>query len=373
MTANAMLLPLLLLAAVDPAQRDTAPPPPLTITTRWADAVNVLSVEQSGPYAAAARRFRDAARLLRETEGPGAIYVRYDTDPSVEGVELRAQVGVLPVPASVAAPAPAGRATSTDQQEFQRGSLPAEFVAVAEIEGADRPGPETYTRLVEWAHSAGFEPAGPYIELYHPAGPRNGHRGPVVEVRLTLKVPAPDAPSARRQPPARPAETQAAPAETAATAEMSTAELLALPDFAAVAARVVPAEAAHDAACRAFVEQVVFRVGALAKAAEQFDRGRADDLHALADALRARQTAVLPPVGAVPGPAQEVTPAEADGDPQAEARRSVLHDLDALLGRLMLGVTDGTGAWEELPTLLDRAAQTHGCPNLSGKPATMSE
>ena len=200
------------------------------------------------------------------------------------------------------------------------------------------------------------------IQLVLVAGERPAQAAAAAASKPAAAVPATaQATPTTGQAPTPPPAPAAKPAVEPVDPSLSLAELIEDGSFDQAAARLLPAEQPWNRPRLVWWERCLFRLGAIGKALDQQARGSDSTLQQLTTALQARlrgQTGQLD----LGGGATSVRPSPAGPPAPGVPARELLTQLDALLGRAVLGEVDGPGALAAVVVILERTQPADPAP-----------
>jgi effector-binding domain-containing protein len=380
MDARAKTLPTVVCAlwAMSLPLRADEPPPAATapeIVLKQPDPAVVVFLEQTGPYWTVGPLFRQARELMLAHNEAGPLFARYATDPTTVAPEaLRTRVGFV------------AKGEWAPEPPFRSAEYESEQVAAMVVEGSYGTTTRYYPVMREWLSAHGFEPVGPVIELYPPVA--RGTWGGTQRTEIQMPVRRPRVP----EPPAAPVVASAenepqrffdsweAPGDAPETQDTPTAderptgpirepgavsalaapepiqpvrELIAVSRFDRIAEQLIPVDRPTPAALQVWLGQVVFRVSAVAKGIEQTFPGGAPQVTALSEAIvrRYRQASESSNVNPLESAVVHV---DMRSDPHSAQRRSIVRDLDNLLGQVAIKTVDADSALGRLEDILQR-------------------
>jgi len=347
---------------------------PSQVFTKETAPVRVAFVEHSGPYwttGPIVEQVRDAMRELGET---GPLFLRLpDSAHGTGDGSGRNEIGfVLQGTREPKAPF---------RVERRSGRLVAYILA---------PGPfgttaRHHTTLSRWAGENGFESTGSFTELYWIG--RKPFDREIVEIQMDVRkqsgAPPPPSPSAptiatestdprqaheAAQPvvaqdkPAAPLESATPPSETdrdsgpasgpgppALDGPPSIEALYQQGEWPAIAERLLPLHAIHDAGARAWLEQFVLRLSALSRGLERDGSTPAVAIRHMSDHIRRRFDENAGGVAAVnfSGSTASVSP----------KHRAIMMELDRLLGRVAMEAVEPMELERQCVGLVTRVAE----------------
>lgn len=131
------------------------------------------------------------------------------------------------------------------------------------------------------------------------------------------------------------------------------AVLIATGRYDRVAEQLIPADRTLPPSYRIWLGQVVFRVRAVANGIERANHQEARSVTAVAEALRLRYGKAMADLHGA-SLQQAVVRVDVHRDSEAARMRSIVGDLDRLMGRIAFGGLDPTGATKALAEILQR-------------------
>lgn len=357
--------------AEEPAHA-TAPP---EIVLKQPDPAVVVFLEHTGPYWTVGPLFRQVREVMLAHNEAGPLFARYATDPtSVAPESLRTRVGFV------------AKGEWAPEPPFRSAEYESEQVAAMVVEGSYGTTTRYYSVMRGWLSAHGFEPVGPVIELYplvargaSPGTQRTEIQMPVRRARVPEPPAAPvvasaenepqrffdsweasgdepgtqDAPTADEGPTAPVREPGAVSALAVREPIRPVRELIATSRFDRIAEQLIPVDRPTPAALQVWLGQVVFRVSAVAKGIEQTFPGGAPQVTALSEAIvrRYRQASESSTVNPLESAVVHV---DMRSDPRSAQRRSIVRDLDNLLGQVAIKTVDADSALGRLEDILQR-------------------
>lgn len=336
---------------------DDAPPPaaPHEIVLKNIDPARVVYLEHTGPYWTVGPLFKQVREAMTEHNEIGPMFARYLADPTLVPAEsLRTEVGFV------------AQGNWTPEPPLKTAQREGEQVVSIIVEGSYGTTTRAYALLHDWISRQGFEAVGPLIEWY-PSPPRGASPG---AHRTEIQIPvrrdsvAAVATSEPKFAAVFPRKTDDTSVTSGvgvddSTATVSTEPLYPIKDlidssrFDRVAEQLIPADRPMSAGMQIWFGQVVFRINAVAKGIEQTYPGGSPQATALSEAIvqRYRQA---PASSKVDPLAQAVVRVDTHSDPQSAQKRSIVRDLDNLLGQVALRTVEPQSALDRLCDLLQR-------------------
>jgi len=340
-------------------------PPSDQPTVQWTEPVNVVYIEDKGPYWGPAPLFRQVNVLAAKHGLTSPMFTRYLDDPSSGSTSLSFQVGIfVPKPLQVDPP-------------FRRADWPREYVVTRSFDGSRRGSTEQWAKLIEWARQHDLNPLGPVVEVYFPAsGSEDGD--PRTELRLLVEPPKessasqpvvePNGRGARASPSSGQVLTPSAqpppqPQDEEIIADPEPiASLITSADFDRIARQLLPSRRAYSDEEYLFWDQFAFRVGAMGRWLREAYGSEAASITALCDAITARYERIM--TSDRPAPSAHsvvrVTVPTGEADP---VLRSALRDVEALLGRCLVRAADPPAALTDLTLILQTLQDRTVLPN----------
>lgn len=337
---------------------ETAPPSsPPEIILKNTDPSRVIFLEHTGPYWTVGPLFKRIREVMAEHDETGPMFARYLADPTVVPADsLQAEVGFV-----------SGGAWNPEPP-LKSAQREGEQVVSIVVEGSYGTTTRAYSLLHDWISRNGFEAVGPLIEVY-PSRPQGAPTG---AHRTEIQIPVRRAPSADRSSPQpraavaitrkpndAPAVSGVDPPPPATTIEpfYSIKDLVDSSRFDRVAEQLVPTDHPMPPGMQIWFGQIAFRISAVAKGLEQNYPGGSPQATALSEAIvqRYRQTSASTQVDPL---AQAVVRVDTHTDPQSSQKRSIVRDLDNLLGQVALKTVDPQSALIRLSELLQRIQDT---------------
>lgn len=311
---------------------------------------HVFYLDFTGRYWAVGSQFREVRAFTLEHDISGPMFCRYRSGSAQnDAEEIVAQVGViLESPLSASEP-------------FKSATWPEGEVAILVLDGARRPGAEVFRQLAAWAREQGRSPTGDAVAVYHGGRATGGE--PFTEVQIELEpavgtgsingptidepeVPEPRAILAREDDRRRLHELRG----------LSSAELLDQQRWDDLALLLVPEKSHWHEWEVMWLEAVHFRLGAVGRVLNESDPGEGTPYVMLAAALRARAKSVLAGNG-LASLSQRVTRLGSASATRSEGAQTVIDRLDALVGRLAMGLLDSSSVDASASRILDAARQ----------------
>lgn len=367
----------------------TPPDAELVFETKTVPPHEVTYLEHEGPYWRLGPLFRtiDNARRQLATDAP--MYARFCAPPlDPRAAACTTEVGLI-------TDAPARTASG-----FHTAHRDAERVAFTVIRSNVASTRRHYDPLYKWIQENGFTATGPVTEVHLPPAKDQAISGPGTELRVTIE-PQTDAPldnpeakqtdperepvaetpgtvkAAKRASTAQPAESVQPDAVDHATDPATDptsdetqlerqpprpiAELIAEKDWDRIARQIMPTDLDIPAPMQLWFGQVVFRIGALGKGMKRQGAEADPGAVALAEAVTRRYRKVSARFTMDPL-SQAVVRIDPRQDPNADRKRSILRDLDALLAKVAQRALDPKDALDTLSDLLQRTCDVlHEC------------
>ena len=138
-----------------------------------------------------------------------------------------------------------------------------------------------------------------------------------------------------------------------ASAVLPVAQLLAAGQFERLAEQLMPPGAPIAVSLRVWFGQIVFRIRALAQGLQQLHPEQSGTIRAASDAIEQRYAERVLASDIDPLD-QAVVHLRSGGDPNSIDKRAIMHDLDALLGRLAFQGLDAKTVEAEIAETLQR-------------------
>jgi effector-binding domain-containing protein len=357
--------------AEEPAPSTASP----EIVLKQPDPALVVFLDHTGPYWTVGPLFRQVREVMLAHNEAGPLFARYATDPTTVAPEsLRIRVGFV------------AKGEWAPEPPFKSAEYESEQVAAMVVEGSYGTTTRYYSVMREWLSAHGFEPVGPVIELYPPvargASPgtqRTEIQMPVRRARVPEPPAAPVVASAENEP-QRFFDSWEAPGDEPGTQDTPTVdegptapgvepgavsalavrepirsvrELIAMSRYDRIAEQLIPVDRPTPAALQVWLGQVVFRVSAVAKGIEQTFPGGAPQVTALSEAIvrRYRQASESSTVNPLESAVVHV---DMRSYPRSAQRRSIVRDLDNLLGQVAIKTVDADSALGRLEDILQR-------------------
>lgn len=186
---------------IDPTRIDDASPTadPRTVLLTETQAVRVATLEHVGPYWAFGSVFDKVREAMNARGEPGPLVVRYLNDPlTTPPRELRSEVGFVL------------RGDDDPPEPFKASQWPPELVVALSVPGPYRYSSRYYQRLRSWTMQQGLTPTGPIVELLYFPSEAAPDQSPRIEIHM---------PVCESEPVPRPAQEEdelpAAPPESA--------------------------------------------------------------------------------------------------------------------------------------------------------------
>jgi effector-binding domain-containing protein len=360
--------------------------------------LRVAALEHVGPYWALGSVFDEVREAMNARSEPGPLVVRYLNDPlTTPPRQLRSEVGFVL------------RGDDEPSEPFKAFDWPPELVVELSVPGPYRYSSRYYRHLRAWALQQNLTPTGPIVELLHfpsKAAPNQSMR---IEIRMPVcesepePLPAPEedevlaappessdkaqtltkatpesptapgasdfaplsnemsggdgenagAPDRRALPPASGADLH----EPAAKISHSVAlrDLIDAGRFDDLAKQLLPDDPPLSDTNRAWLQQVVLRVSALARGVQKQHPVQDGWLVPLSRALiqrNDRAKSVVRGDASVERSAARVLPGS---DAGAERRKAIIRRLDLLMGRVGIGSIEPDKVRDELVVILQEA------------------
>ncbi|UCE61548.1 MAG: GyrI-like domain-containing protein [Phycisphaerales bacterium] len=371
-------LPALNVWAAQPVQDATAPVEKVdehAITVSETEPARVAYLEHVGPYWTVGPVFKRVQEYMAEHDQPGPMLARYAGDPSaVPPGKLRKQIGFFL------------SGDHVPQPPYTVAIREAEQAASMFVTGSSAT-PARYCPLLRaWGQANGYVAVGPVTEIY-PFRSERADGAQRMQVQMVVRSRKKDAGRAARSAerrvaeqeaaalpdrvapakPARPNAVQEKPDRQSQPSDMTVTgivlkpvapvkpvkELVAADQFDRLAEQLIPTGNRIPRTHRVWLGQVVFRVGAVARGIEQVYPGKGSRISALSGALRRRYDAISVNF-ASDALGSAVVSADSRTDPDAPAKRVIMHDLDMILGEIAVKSADADNTANRLANILQR-------------------
>jgi effector-binding domain-containing protein len=385
---------------VDPTKIDdaTSTADPRAILLTETQAVRVATLDHVGPYWALGSVFDKVREAMNARGQPGPLVVRYLNDPlTTPPQQLRSEVGFVL------------RGDDEPPEPFKASKWPPELVVELSVSGPYRYSSRYYQRLRSWAMQQGLTPTGPIVELLHFPSEAAPDQSPRIEIRMPvcesepeplparegdkLPVAPPESPgnaqalamASSSESPTAPSASDVAPsskemsgddeedagASDRRTASLANADLhepaaktsrgVAIRNlidagrFDDLAEQMLPDDPPMSDTNRAWLQQFVLRVSALARGIQKQHPGQDGWLVPLSRALVQRNDRAKSATRAEASVERRVPRGLPASDPGAERRKAIIRRLELLMARVGMGSIEPNDVRNELALLLQEA------------------
>jgi len=338
------LLVVVTLAATEPAGTSAAASQPTPVETsmglKQTKPTRVVFLEHIGPYWTVGVPFSRARERMLANGETGPAFVRCLDDPATTPPDsLRTQIGYM--------------ASKSDHVEapFLAGQLNGEWVAWMAVDGPSRTTTHIHARLRAWLKDRGYEPVGPLVELF----PTNAWNARADESRTEIQIAVRHVGGTND---GRVSPEVASDGRSVDTSEPLPADPapVVVSGWDAIVERLIPMSPPLPALKRAWVGQVVVRVGAVAKGVQQVYPGQARETTVLAERLAERYRHIASPSELHPV-TKSIHRIDPRANPIVQEQQAIIRDLDLLLGRLGQRTVSPEESLTHLNDILTHAAE----------------
>ena len=366
---------------LDTSPTEAAEPAAPQIEVKQTDPVRVVRVVHIGPYWTAGPKLSALRKYMLEHGLRGPMYIRHSENPaSAPAKLLRTEIGFFV------------NGSHTPQPPYETAERPGGLVACRYVDGPCLTISPQYAAMKEWATAHGYLAVGPITEIYSlPGEPdTNGTRA---ELQMPVKLADPKTaedpdltehllsdgsehqaatetpaeksaellPATIAVPPGEPEAPEQAPEpalpkrqdQPPARPVLPVRELAYENRFDRIAEQLLPDVAALPPDLQVWLGQVVLRIEAIAKGIERTYPDEGSPIKTLAEALARRYEDVAGDFVRDPLD-QAVVRVNEQSDPNAGKKRTIVRELDTIMGRIALQSIDVQSTYDQLLGIAER-------------------